>query len=79
MTDERWWAANAGLLTQVLDEDAYLLAVRVGGWPSRTSSAWSPRDMWSGRFRRRTFDAGCQLSGLGWGEDCPVWLDVLAR
>jgi len=31
MTDERWWAANAGLLTQVLDEDAYLLAVRVGG------------------------------------------------
>lgn len=30
MTDERWWAANAGLFTQVLDEDAYPLAVRVG-------------------------------------------------
>lgn len=30
MTDEQWWAANAGLLSQVLDEDAYPLAVRVG-------------------------------------------------
>lgn len=30
MTDEQWWAANAGLLAQVLDEEAYPLAVRVG-------------------------------------------------
>lgn len=30
MTDEQWWAANAGLLTHVLNEDAYPLAVRVG-------------------------------------------------
>lgn len=30
MTDEQWWAANAPLLAQVLDEDAYPLAVRVG-------------------------------------------------
>ena len=30
MTDEQWWAANAGLLSRVLDEDAYPLAVRVG-------------------------------------------------
>ena len=30
MTDEQWWAANAGLLSQVLDENAYPLAVRVG-------------------------------------------------
>jgi len=30
MTDEQWWAANAGLLAQVLDEQAYPLAVRVG-------------------------------------------------
>lgn len=30
MNDEQWWAANAPLLNQVLDEDAYPLAVRVG-------------------------------------------------
>ena len=30
MTDKLWWAANAGLLSQVLDENAYPLAVRVG-------------------------------------------------
>ena len=30
MTDEQWWAANAGLLGQVLDEAAFPLAVRVG-------------------------------------------------
>lgn len=30
MNDEQWWAANAPLLSQVLDEDAYPLAVRVG-------------------------------------------------
>ena len=30
MTDEQWWAANAGLLSKVLDENAYPLAVRVG-------------------------------------------------
>lgn len=29
-SDEQWWAANAPLLSQVLDEDAYPLAVRVG-------------------------------------------------
>ena len=28
--DEQWWAANAPLLSQVLDRDAYPLAVRVG-------------------------------------------------
>ena len=30
MNDEQWWAANAPLLGQVLDETAYPLAVRVG-------------------------------------------------
>lgn len=30
MSDEQWWAANAPLLSQVLDEAAYPLAVRVG-------------------------------------------------
>lgn len=30
MTDGQWWATNADLLTQVLDEEAYPLAVRVG-------------------------------------------------
>lgn len=30
MSDEQWWAANAALLSQVLDEEAYPLAVRVG-------------------------------------------------
>lgn len=30
MTDEQWWTANASLLNQVLDQDAYPLAVRVG-------------------------------------------------
>ena len=30
MTDAQWWAANAGLLSQVFDEDAYPRAVRVG-------------------------------------------------
>ncbi len=30
MTDAQWWAANAGLLSKVLDEEAYPLAVRVG-------------------------------------------------
>lgn len=30
MNDEQWWAANAGLLSQVLDEQAFPLAVRVG-------------------------------------------------
>jgi len=30
MTDKQWWATNAGLLSQILDEDVYPLAVRVG-------------------------------------------------
>ncbi|MEP6462174.1 MAG: TetR/AcrR family transcriptional regulator [Frankiaceae bacterium] len=30
MSDEQWWAANAPLLSQVLDADTYPLAVRVG-------------------------------------------------
>ena len=30
MTDEQWWVANAGLLSQVLDGNTYPLAVRVG-------------------------------------------------
>lgn len=30
MSDEQWWAAHAPLLSQVLDENAYPLAVRVG-------------------------------------------------
>ncbi len=30
MSDAQWWAANAPLLSQVLDQDAYPLAVRVG-------------------------------------------------
>lgn len=30
MTDRQWWAANAGLLSKVLDADAYPLAVRIG-------------------------------------------------
>lgn len=30
MNDEQWWAANADLLSQVLDEQAFPLAVRVG-------------------------------------------------
>ena len=30
MSDEQWWAANAGLLSQILDEEAFPLAVRVG-------------------------------------------------
>lgn len=30
MSDQQWWAANAPLLGQVLDRDAYPLAVRVG-------------------------------------------------
>lgn len=30
MSDEQWWAANAPLLSQVLDQTAYPLAVRVG-------------------------------------------------
>ena len=31
MSDQQWWAANAPLLDRVLDEQAYPLAVRVGG------------------------------------------------
>lgn len=30
LSDEQWWAANAPLLNQILDEDAYPIAVRVG-------------------------------------------------
>ncbi len=30
MTDKQWLATNAGLLSQILDEDVYPLAVRVG-------------------------------------------------
>ncbi len=30
MNDHQWWAANADLLSQVLDEQAFPLAVRVG-------------------------------------------------
>ena len=30
MSDQQWWAANAGLLNRVLDEEAFPLAVRVG-------------------------------------------------
>lgn len=43
MTDEQWWAANAGLLTQVLDKDAYPLAVRVGSAAGAAqASAYDP-------------------------------------
>ena len=30
MSDDQWWTANAGLLSRVLNEDSYPLAVRVG-------------------------------------------------
>lgn len=35
MSDEQCWAADAPLLSQVLDEAAYLLAVRVGSAAGR--------------------------------------------
>jgi AcrR family transcriptional regulator len=44
MTDEQWWADNAPLLGQVLDADAYPLAVRVGAAAGEThGSAYNPR------------------------------------
>ena len=43
MSDEQWWAANAGLLSQVLDEEAFPLAVRVGSAAGAAQgSAYNP-------------------------------------
>ena len=58
MTDEQWWAANAGLLSQVLDENAYPLAVRVG---SAASAAQGSAHDVDHAYR---FGLQCLLDGL---------------
>ena len=59
MTDEEWWAANAPLLAQVIDEDAYPTAARVGAAAGAAhGGAYSPDHAWE-------FGLARVLDGLG--------------
>ena len=58
MDEEQWWAANAPLLAQVLDEAAYPTAVRVGTAAGRAhGGTWSADHAWA-------FGLGMLLDGI---------------
>lgn len=58
MKDEQWWAANAGLVSQVLDEQAFPLAVRMGSAAGAAQgSAHNPEHAYR-------FGLECLLDGL---------------
>jgi AcrR family transcriptional regulator len=59
MTDEEWWAANAPLLTRIIDEDAYPTAARIGAAAGAAhGGAYSPGHAWE-------FGLARVLDGLG--------------
>jgi AcrR family transcriptional regulator len=59
VTDEEWWQANAPLLAEALDEDAFPTAARVGAAAGAAhGGAYSPEHAW-------TFGLERVLDGLG--------------
>jgi AcrR family transcriptional regulator len=65
-SDEQWWAANAPLLAQILDEERYPTAVRVGAAAgSAQNAAYSPDHAYEFGLARVLDGLGVLIDGRG--------------